>query len=303
MNPHRAKAYSYLLFVTLIWGAASVVIKLTLNGFNPLTFLTYRFFISTVIAFTALKGIKKLFTDKKVLIASVIYSLFSTSIALGFLFLGLEKTTVLNLSLITLISPLLIEFAGVHFLNEHLTKKEKIGSLIAFAGTILTILEPIIESRANVGSFEGNLLILLYMGADIASVIILKKLLRDHISPTALANFSFVIGFVSILPIALLQIGFINFITTLSDTPIYYHLGVWYMAIVSGTIAYALRNRAQKTIEVGEAALFAYLTSLVSVPLAVLILSEKITLLYTFGGIIIVFGVFIAEYKPRQKQG
>jgi len=303
MNPHRLKAYILLLIVTLIWGAASVVIKLTLEGIDPLPFLSYRFLISALISLFYLKQIKNIFSEPKGVIFSVLaYSVLSTTIALGFLFLGLDVTTVLNLSLITLAAPLLTEFAGVYFLSEKLTKREKVGSLIAFFGTILTVVEPVIQEGINMGSLYGNFMILLYLLADVSSVIILKKLLRNKIDPIGLANFSFVVGFITILPFTLFQMkGLIPLLESVKNISLFTHAGVWYMAVFSGTVAYALRNKAQKTIEVGEAALFAYLTSLASVPLAVVILKEKITLLYVIGAFIILAGVVIAEYKKKGK--
>ena len=39
----RIKAYILILIVTIIWGVASPIIKYTLDGFDPLSFLTYRF--------------------------------------------------------------------------------------------------------------------------------------------------------------------------------------------------------------------------------------------------------------------
>mgnify|MGYP001597495960 CR=1 FL=1 len=50
MNPARLRAYLMLLVVAVIWGIASPVIKYTLGGFDPLTFLTYRFGISSIIS-------------------------------------------------------------------------------------------------------------------------------------------------------------------------------------------------------------------------------------------------------------
>lgn len=301
MNSHRLKAYLTLLAVATIWGAAAVIIKLTLPGISPLPFLTYRFFLSSLIVLFSFRATAKLFRQPpKVLAAIFIYSFLVTTFALGFLFLGLARTTVLSMALISLANPLLIEYAGVIFLHEHITRREKIGTFIAIAGTLLTVLQPILKAGGDFGDLTGNILILFYFLGDIAAVIFLKKIVRNEVSPFQLTNFSFVVGFITILPIALFVMGPKVLIETVGSLAFPYHAGVWYMAFISGNLAFSLRAKAQKTIEVGEAGLFAYLVSVFSAPLAVLFLGETITPPFILGAAVIAVGVFIAEYKSRK---
>lgn len=300
MSQRRLHAYLYFLAVSFIWGIAGVVIKFTLQGIDPLSFLSYRFAISAGIAL----GYFLLFRYKlpKTLsawIAIVIYSLFSTTFALSALFYGIERTTVLNLSLVTLTLPLLVEVAGVLFLGEKITRREKIGSAIAIIGAAFTIIEPILASNGNSGTFVGNLLIAAYMFFDITALVILKKLLRSKTSATDISQFSFIVGFASLIPVIIFVIGTNTFINTVISLPLKYQLGVWFMAIFSGTIAYVWRAKAQKTIEISESALFGYLVPVFGVPLAVLWLKETITPVFVIGAIIIAIGVFIAETKSR----
>jgi len=229
-----------------------------------------------------------------------VYSFLSTTMSLGLLFLGLAKTTVLDLILITLIGPLMAEIAGVVFLKEKVTRLEKIGTFIALSGALLTILEPALEAGHSFGGLGGNLLIFTSMFADIASLLLLKKLIKNDISPTILTQISFIIGLMTLLPISIVFMGVGPFMQIVWELPIQYHLGVLYMAIMSGTVAYALRARAQKAITVGEAGLFGYLGSIVSAPLAVIFLHETITPLFITGAILIGIGVGVAEYRKKR---
>ena len=301
MKSARPKAYFYLLLTAIIWGVAAVVIKFTFRGISPLPFLSYRFFLSAAIALISFIFIKpKLPKNPVLIIWIIIFSLLSTVFSLGFLFLGLEKTTVLNLSLISLIGPLVLALAGVVFLKEHMTKREKIGAAIAFGGALFTIVEPILENGGGWGSLSGNIFIALSLVSDVAGVIILKKLLRDNISALTLTHISFIIGFLVISPIYLTRYSLSDLNRLVTDLPLIYHAGVWYMAIFSGTIAYTLRAKAQKTIKVEQASLFGYLATVFTAPLAVLWLGEQITPLFVIGAMIIASGVFIAEFKPSK---
>ena len=122
MNPHRLKAYFLLTIVTIIWGVAEPVIKYTLGGFPPLLFLTYRFGLSTLVALITFSLFGFHFPKgNKLRLELCLYGFVTSTLSLGLLFFGLEKTTVLDATLITLINPLLISFAGVYFLKEHIT--------------------------------------------------------------------------------------------------------------------------------------------------------------------------------------
>lgn len=298
MNPARLRAYLMLLAVAIIWGVASPIIKYTLQAFDPAVFLTYRFFMSTVLALiifyiNGFRFPKKLNT----IVLLLIYAFLNSVVALGFLFFGMNNTTVLDMTLITLLMPLIVSTAGVYFLNERVTTREKIGIAIAIFGTILTVIEPIFGNGGTGIKLSGNLLILGYVATSAVTAVIAKKLLRQGVEPITLVNTAFIVGFISFFAFVL-STTTMNF--SLLNVHYSYHLGVFYMAIVSGTLAFWLSNKAQKTIEIGEQSLFSYLSPLFSFPIAILWLGEKVTPIMIMGGIIIAIGVVVAEVKKKR---
>ena len=296
MNPHRLKAYFYLIVVTIIWGLAEPVIKYTLGGIPPLLFLVYRFSLSAFLAIVIFAitgaGFPK---DKKVIFELFLYGFIAT-LSLALLFFGLEKTTVLDAVIINLINPLIISAAGVYFLKEHVTKREKFGMAIALLGTIVTVAEPLIQNGHGLTRLSGNILIFFYLLAAAASAVLAKKLLKAGVNPLFLTNFFFILGFAVLLPFALPRYT----LSSLAGIPLSYHLGVIFMAMISGSFAYYLSNKAQKTIEIGEASVFSYLYPVIAAPIAVMWLKEKITPMLILGAVIITVGVVIAELKKRQ---
>lgn len=301
MNSHRTKAYINLLLAVSIWGLAGPIIKLTLFVLPADLFLAYRFLISSIIAvvYFVFFGFKiKLKSKDGVLI--VAYSLLVSSITLGLLFWGVAKTSLLDMSIIQSLGPLSIVIAGYIFLKDHITKKEIVGMSIAFIGSFVTIIEPVLNNSHAKGQLLGNLLIFASLSTNALAAVILKKLLRSDNKPAQLANFSFLLGFISFLPIVLLQRGLFQNIEILATLPIKYHLGVLYVAIFSGTIAYTLSNMGQKSIEISEAALFSYLNPLFAAILAIVWLNETPTKYFLFGCILIIIGVILAENKKRR---
>jgi len=297
MNPHRLKAYILLLIVAVIWGIAGPVIKFTLGGFPPLLFLTYRFGLSTLVAVILFAFLGFHFPkDKNTRLELLLYGFITSTVTLGFLFFGQKKTTALDATLIILINPILISLAGVRFLKERITLKERVGITIAFWGTTLTIIEPFLQNGHSLTRFSGNILVFISLLVAAWGAVLAKKLLRAEVDPLTLTNISFIIGFLTLAPFAILKYK----ISAITSVPLPYHLGVIFMALVSGSLAYFLANKAQKTIEISEAAVFSYLQPIFAAPLAVVWLGEAITPVFLLGATIITVGVVIAETKKRR---
>lgn len=301
MTSYRLRAYGLLLVVSLLWGAATPVIKFTLGGITPLSFLVYRFLISAAIGIIILVATKTHIPKARENMPLIIlYGFVTTTLALGLLFLGLNRTTVLDTVLITAISPLVTAAAGSIFLNETVTRQEKLGMLLAFAGTLAVILEPVLKGRVDIAQLAGNILVFGYLISNGLSSVLSKKLVRRDVKSFDLTNISFIVGFITLLPLVLFESSFSNIITNINNLALPYHLGVFYMAVFSGTIAYTFWVKGQKSIEISEAGVFAYLIPVFATPLAVLWLGEKITLFFVIGAVLITIGVLIAEYKRKR---
>lgn len=299
MTP-RAKAYLALLAVSAIWGVAGPVIKFTLAGISTVPFLTYRFFLSSLAALLSFWILKpKIPKDKKLLWTTFLYGFLNSTVTLGLLFFGLERTTVLDMILITTMTPLVISFFGVRLLNERITSREKVGMGIALSGTVIVLFEPILKATGGLPQFSGNFLIFIYLLVTSVTTVLAKKLLRHDVHPLTMVNFSFIIGFLNFLSFSFF-LGIDKLLVDIAALSLPHHLGVIYMALISGNLAYFLGNKAQKTIEISEASVFSYLYPIFAAPLAVFWLKEPITGPFLIGAAIITTGVIISEIKTRK---
>src|SRR3990172_8439465 len=178
MSRNRLLAYLALLATAVLWGAAGPVIKFPLGGIPALPFLTYRFALSAVLALIAIPfGGLKLPRDRKTILLAILYGFLTSTVALGLLFLGLEKTTVLDMTLLAVIGPLLIVAAGELFFHEMVPRREKIGIGIVLIGTILTVLEPLLKKGTAISQLQGNALIFLSLLVGTASAVLVKDLM------------------------------------------------------------------------------------------------------------------------------
>ena len=283
MNPVRKRAYIELLIVSVIWGFAAAVIKYTLDGFPPFIFLTYRFFISSVVALALFIIIKpKLPKSPKVWALTLFNGFLLSTVSLGLLFLGTDKTTSIDSNIISAMAPITIAIAGVFFLKEHITKKESAGILIALAGTLITVIEPVLKFRDGFTGLSGNMLVFASILVGAITAVLAKLVLRSSVDALTLPQ----------ILVSKFQI--------LTSVPLSYHLGVFYMALLSGTLAYYLWHKAEKSIEISEASVFAYLYPVFGIPLSLLWLKEKITAPLIIGSVVIAIGVFLAEWKKSR---
>jgi len=303
VSKERIKSYTLLLIVAAIWGIAGPVIKYTLPDFPPMIFLTYRFLISTILMLPIVWALKPKFpkTPREIVMLTIA-GLLGSSINLGLLFFGYDKSNVLDAAILGNTSPIFVILGGVLLLKEKVTKKEILGIIITFIGTVLIVIEPLFNGGyAKGSSLIGNLLIILANIAWVFYVVISKKELRHKIDILLMTAYMFSLGFLTTLPFALLQTkGVLNLLLIVSTAPLKAHLGVWYMAVLSGSLAYFLYQEGQKKIEASEATLFAYLSPLFAAPLAVFWLKEKLTVPFIIGTVVIVIGVFIAEYRKSR---
>ena len=303
----RVRSYLMLLVVAVIWGFAGPIIKYTLNFFDPVTFLTYRFLQTCLILIPLLLILEpriwqhlSRFTPSE-WTALIISGLLGSTVNLGLLFWGYSLTTAIDATLINdSLSPILVALAGHFILREHITERERLGLFIALTGSVIIIVQPWLESgKLFSGSLSGNLIIFFAALSWAGYSVITKKSLKNQPSPLLLTASSFLFGFISMSVIALIFHRPFEMYHRLLSVPVGGHLGVLYMSVLSGALAYFLFQRAQKTIETSEANVFLYLPPIFATPLAYFWLGESVTFTFLTGALVIAAGVYVAETKKR----
>lgn len=323
--PKTTFAYISLLLATAIWGAAAPVIKYTEQSIPPFTFLLLRFTIVCIVVlpiiFLELKTTKIHKNDYKNLIILGL----SSQASLALLFLGIKYTSAIDTVIIGTLAPLLTIAAGHFFFSEKVNIYTKVGVFISAIGTLLVVLEPILDNSIYINPtnrFLGNTLIVLYnllfafyvifskaaMGkksvklANTISFIHIKPMKKAY-SPMLHTSLGFYVGLAVMIPLSLMEnagtFGINTFsISELTLKPI---LGLLYMALLSSIVAYTAYEWGIKEAQVTDGALFSYLTPLFTIPFSYLILSEIPTKHSILGLLIIFIGVFIAEkYKDKR---
>ncbi len=211
----RAIANIVLVLAASIWGFATVVIKITVAEVPPLTFLMLRFVSSAIILIPFIFYILKRHKINRIRYKHIFTaSLLGHIVALILIFLGIERTTAVEASLITAFTPLLISAMGFFILKETIKRNEIEGTLLAFLGTLIIVFSPLIlaGNASEAGNLQvirnsviGNILFLCGITFDsLYSIYTKRHLAGDKIvTPMIQIVFSFVFAAIVFIPLGI----------------------------------------------------------------------------------------------------
>lgn len=297
MTKSRKLAYLALTTNAIIWGCAFPIIKPAFEFITPLQFLYLRFLVAGLVSLPILIYFYIKLHPKTSYIIKVLLIESIQILALPILYLGLEKTSALEASLIGATGPIFVVLGGVLFLHERESKREWQGLALSLFGSLLLVAEPLITGNHDTPiSASGNLYVLGYNLLYTIYALIAKKHYKKS-PPLYLGSLIYLLS-TGIYASLLLFQGNLPLLTVLkANSQIL--IPTLYMAIPGSILAFALYLYAQSKIEVSEASLFTYLNGIISLPAAWILLSEKPSFLTLIAILVITLGVLRAEKRTK----
>lgn len=279
-----------LITANIIWGASFPIYKWSLEELPIFTFAFIRFFLGALILLPFVY--KKLHVAREDYKNTILLALFSVSLLVPLLFIGLKLTSSINAPIIFAIGPIILIIASIIFLKEKPKSKVIVGTLISLAGIITIILRPLLES-GQTGSIFGNILLFIVTIFSVLQIILLKRLtLRNE--PITIVFWMFLIGSIPLLPFMIWESQNFNFISDLTSKGVF---GIIYGVIFSTVIAHLLIAYGAKYIHASEIGVFSYIDPIATIAIAIPLLNEKITIAYLIGSILVFLGIYIAERR------
>jgi len=292
MPSARFLALGALLISSFIWGANTPIMKWSLGTIPIFSLAFFRFYLATIFLFPFVA--KSLKVQRKDYLKIILAALFGITFNVSFFFLGLKLTFAVNAALIIATIPIFTVAAAQIFLKEKIGGRLIVATLIAILG-LLAIIGPPIFNFGLTHLFGGMFLILaslFWVGYEIVSKDLFKKY-----SPQTVTFYSFLIGSLSFFPLFLRELSSSSWLINLNIQGM---AGILYGAIFSSTIAYLAWQYGLSKIQASEASFFFYLDPISGVILSILLLGEKITPLFIFGGLLIILAVILAEAKRKE---
>ncbi|MDN6640793.1 MAG: DMT family transporter [Tetragenococcus sp.] len=286
------------LTFSIIIGLSFLFVKITLSYENQSLILAQRFLFAFlgVIIFTLIRPVKLRLTRKEsinVLIISLFYPIifFSSQI------LGLAQTTVTEAGIIQATAPAMTVLLAAVVLKEYVQKIQIVGILLSIAGVIF------LQLMSSNGNYEfhfiGNLFII---GSILATAIwqIMSRKATRTIAPVQITIYIISIGCIFFNAFYFMNGGEISiYISSLKEFP---YLGsILFLGVLSTFGSSLLSIFAVSKLPVIQVSVFNNLATLITVLSGIIILQEPFHYYHVIGGIIIIIGVLIVNFKRRNK--
>jgi drug/metabolite transporter (DMT)-like permease len=272
-----------------MWGGSFIASKVGLEGLYPVELATIRFAIAAplLLAITLLlEGRKALRIDRRDLWVLVIMALTGVTLQYIVQFVAMTYTTVTNTALLINMGTFFVIIPSALFYKEKLTADNYLGIAIAFLGAAL------VATRGNL-AFTPNLIgdgLVLICAAMWAIYILIGNRLAGKYSVLAQLNYIFLIGFIGLIPAYLVtphhSLGEISTLT-------------WecllYLALICSIVAYFIFNDSIIGLGPSKTAIYQYLEPFFAIVLAVVLLSEPLTIIIAAGAVFIILGIAMAD--------
>jgi len=280
-----------LIAANLIWGAASPIFKFSLQNIPPFSLAFLRFLIACLIMYPFIHQ-KLAWSDLKSK-SLWLFGLLGITINIGFFFLALEHTDSINAPIIGSTGPIIILLGSILFLKEKVKLHAIVGILLAFAGILTIILQPIPQKGLD-GSFTGNLLLVIATFGSVGSILIGKKILKPD-NFLGYTFWSFFIGIITFFPLMMRE--FLIQPTWIANMDHRGWAGILFGSVLSSVVAYCLYNLALAKLPAFKVSVFAYMDPVVAILIAIPLLGEKLTTTFLIGSALVFVGIMIAEKR------
>lgn len=286
-----------LTAVGIIWGTTFLGIRVAVETIPPWFVTSIRQGLAGLIVMTILLFKKELkWIGWENLKHQLVPSVLMIVIANGFTTIA-EQTLPSGLaSVMSALSPVLIFIGGILFGLQKASLKGFVGVIIGFSGVVFIF-------KDGLGSFldenykHGLIFISLAILAWAAGTIYIKT--HAHKPNNIALNLFYQFSMASCIQLVLAFIFSPNPDLSLwSSRSIFAAL---YLSVFGSVIAFFCYNYALKQVTAVQVSILSYVNTIIAVFLGWLILDEKITVDFIIATILIILGVFIINYKKKEK--
>lgn len=287
--------YASLVFTMLLWGGTFIAGRLLAGVVEPASAAFLRFAIASA-ALTILLLIKERHFElppRNCWLPLLLLGLTGVFFYNVCFFYGLQHLGAGRAALVIASTPLVITLSAALFLSEKLTLLKSSGVMTSLAGAIVVISNGHPLSLFS-GSFGVGELSLLGCVFSWSAYTLIGRSVLKNITPLASVCYSSIIGTLLLLIPALTEDLF-QLLPTVTATG---WLSLSYLGIFGTAIGFSLYYAGINRIGSTGAGIFINLVPLFSILLSWLILDEFIKPVVLAGGVLILCGVTLTNYRP-----
>lgn len=275
--------------VCAIWGETFVSTKILLGeGLMPSDIFFYRFLLGYVCIWAF--SYKRLWADNwQDELLLLVLGIMGGSLYFLTENMALMFSTASNVAILVGSTPLITAVLMAFFYkDERMCTRQMVGSLLAFGGMALVILNGQVMLHLNP---KGDILALCASLTWACYSLIIKKLSR-HYNALFITRKIFIYGLLSILPYLWTQSPLQTDHTILSKSTVWVNL--LYLGVVASMLCFVAWNWTLKQLGTVRATNIIYLQSFFTMFFSYLILDESITLMAICGTATLILGMYMA---------
>lgn len=287
--------YVAIVLAMVFWAFSFVWFKIANEVFQPLTIITLRLILSTLllgITFSVLKKLQRIEAgDRKwfVLLAFLEPFLYFMGESFGLLYVTSTQASVMVSTI-----PLFASLAAFLFFGERLTMVNIAGIVISMAGVVLIVVNPDLASKTPV---KGILLMLLAVLSAVAYALVVKRLTVKYNTLTVVTVQNG-IGIFMFLPFFLVFEGKMFLSTPVTIPAI---MALLQLSVFASTLAFLFFVYGMKIIGISKANVFTNSIPVFTALFAWWLLGDPINLQKVAGIVLAISGLYVSQLKPRKQ--
>ncbi len=284
-----------LLVVVVIWGVNFTVVKSALAELTPLAYNAVRFSAASLFTLLLARLVER---DLHIARRDWVY-VFLLSLVGNFLYQmlyiqGLARSRAGNTSLILSTSPIFVAVFSTLFGQEKLRWRNWLGILLSFLGIYLLVVGGRSGLALNNQTLLGSLLVLASASAWGLYTALLKPMVQRY-PPTRVTAWTMTATTPLLILAALPDLRRQDW----GAVSLQSWLGLLFSSLLAIALAYVIWNTGVRRVGSARTAVYNYLTPLISVVVAWIVLGEAMRPVQAFGAAAIVLGVVLGRYRPN----
>lgn len=292
-----ASVYIRLMFVALFWGGTFIAGRIAAQAMPPMTAATLRFAIAVpllvVIAWKSEGGLPSL--SRSQLLVTFVLGLTGIFLYNVCFFAALSRISAGRTALFVALNPIVTSMLLAVFLRERIGAVRWMGVTIALIGASTVISGDNIAGAWSdiAASFGTGELLMLCAISSWAAYTIVGRIALKTLSAVAATSYAAIWGLLMLACGAAAELDGIGWPAI--DWRVYAALA--YLGVFGTVISFIWYYRGVKTIGPARTAVFNNLVPVFGVLLAWILLGEPVLMSMVVGGLLVIGGVTIANYK------
>ena len=290
-------AFILLIASSLFWSGNFFTGKVaSLYDLTPfkLSFLRWSLAFLLLLPFTYGKIVKDFEKYKKNLPYLLITSVLGVTIFNSFTYLSLQTSMVINSSIMTSVTPLLIIFFSWLIFKTPTYFMQFFGIILSIIGVLLIISKANYTNLINLNFTKGDLWMLVAVFSWGLYSVLLKKI-DNTLSQLATLEVLIFFGIIFIFPFYIIE----SLNNSYLPKDLNEILMISYCAVFASIISFFAWNRGVSILGANKASLFLHLIPVFSSMWAIIFLGEKFSFFHLMGTAFIIFGIVLSNTNKK----